>query len=295
MKECRVHWLTKAFVLAAAVLAVLLSALTIAYSSNADKIVGDYYDEQARRTSAEALAQGAESKFASERAEMNAKVAVLGRDITSLQTQVSQLQSENAKLLLGKNSAEDERRLTLSKLDELQITARTQASLIQSYRDETTTLRGNEQRSQREKNEMGDRISDLEAKREVLEQSLRSLQEQLAEARTGLENALSGATASKTAAGSSEAFTFSGPIIRGRVDEVGSDAATGSTLVKVNVGSADNVRDGMKFYVVRGNEFVGTLTVVKTDLKHAIAKVTLTGGKGAVTTSDMVLSRIGNN
>jgi len=290
-----VHWLTKAFVLAAAVLAVLLSALTIAYSSNADKIVGDYYDEQARRTSAEALAQGAESKFASERAEMNAKVAVLGRDITSLQTQVSQLQSENAKLLLGKNSAEDERRLTLSKLDELQITARTQASLIQSYRDETTTLRGNEQRSQREKNEMGDRISDLEAKREVLEQSLRSLQEQLAEARTGLENALSGATASKTAAGSSEAFTFSGPIIRGRVDEVGSDAATGSTLVKVNVGSADNVRDGMKFYVVRGNEFVGTLTVVKTDLKHAIAKVTLTGGKGAVTTSDMVLSRIGNN
>lgn len=289
------HWLTKAFVLAAAVLAVLLSALTIAYSSNADKIVGDYYDEQARRTSAEALAQGAESKFASERAEMNAKVAVLGRDITSLQTQVSQLQSENAKLLLGKNSAEDERRLTLSKLDELQITARTQASLIQSYRDETTTLRGNEQRSQREKNEMGDRISDLEAKREVLEQSLRSLQEQLAEARTGLENALSGATASKTAAGSSEAFTFSGPIIRGRVDEVGSDAATGSTLVKVNVGSADNVRDGMKFYVVRGNEFVGTLTVVKTDLKHAIAKVTLTGGKGAVTTSDMVLSRIGNN
>ncbi len=289
------HWLTKAFVLAAAVLAVLLSALTIAYSSNADKIVGDYYDEQARRTSAEALAQGAESKFASERAEMNAKVAVLGRDITSLQTQVSQLQSENAKLLLGKNSAEDERRLTLSKLDELQITARTQASLIQSYRDETTTLRGNEQRSQREKNEMGDRISDLDAKREVLEQSLRSLQEQLAEARTGLENALSGATASKTAAGSSEAFTFSGPIIRGRVDEVGSDAATGSTLVKVNVGSADNVRDGMKFYVVRGNEFVGTLTVVKTDLKHAIAKVTLTGGKGAVTTSDMVLSRIGNN
>ena len=35
-------------------------------------------------------------------------------------------------------------------------------------------------------------------------------------------------------------------------------------MVKVNVGSADNVRDGMKFYVVRGNEFVGTLTVVKT-------------------------------
>ncbi len=52
------HWLTKAFVLAAAVLAVLLSALTIAYSSNADKIVGDYYDEQARRTSAEAMASG---------------------------------------------------------------------------------------------------------------------------------------------------------------------------------------------------------------------------------------------
>lgn len=289
------HWLTKAFVLAAAVLAVLLSALTIAYSSNADKIVGDYYDEQARRTSAEALAQGAESKFASERAELNAKVAVLGRDISSLQAQVSQLQSENAKLLMGKNSAEDERRLAMSKLDELQITARTQASLIQSYRDETTTLRGNEQRSQREKNEMGDRISDLEAKREVLEQSLRSLQEQLAEARTGLENALSGASSTKTASGNSEAFTFSGPIIRGRVDEVGSDAATGSTLVKINVGSADNVRDNMKFYVVRGNEFVGTLTVVKTDLKHSIAKVTLTGTKGAVSTSDMVLSRIGNN
>ncbi len=50
-----------------------------------------------------------------------------------------------------------------------------------------------------------------------------------------------------------------------------------------------------EFYVVRGNDFVGTLTVVKTDLKHSIAKVTLTGGNGAVTTSDMVLSRISAN
>ena len=48
------HIVTKFLVLAAAVLSVLLAALTIAYASNASRIVAEYNDEGARRVAAEA-------------------------------------------------------------------------------------------------------------------------------------------------------------------------------------------------------------------------------------------------
>lgn len=48
------HFVTKILVVAAAVLAILLAALTIAYSSNADRIVGSYYDMEAVKTATEA-------------------------------------------------------------------------------------------------------------------------------------------------------------------------------------------------------------------------------------------------
>ena len=138
---------------------------------------------------------------------------------------------------------------------------------------------------------MNDRISDLDAKRDVLEQSVRALQEQLAEARTAMEKAQSGV--STIASGNAvESFVSAGPLVSGRIDELSKDTLTGATMVKINVGSNDSVKDNMKFFVVRDGKFIGTITVVRTDLKFAVGKVSLLADKSNVQTSDMVLSRI---
>jgi hypothetical protein len=226
-----------------------------------------------------------------EKANTAAKIAALNNQIQQLQTTLNTYIADNSKLTVEKDAAVTEAKLKESKLGELQVTAHTQASLIQSYRDETTTLRKNELAFQKQSVEMNDRISDLDAKRDVLEQSVRALQEQLAEARTSLEKAQSGVTA--VAAGATvESFVSAGPLVTGRIDEVTKDSMTGSTMVKINVGTKDSVKDNMKFYVVRGGNFVGTITVVRSDLKFAVGKVSLLADKAEVQTSDMVLSRI---
>ncbi len=285
------HFVTKILVVAAAVLAILLAALTIAYSSNADRIVGSYYDMEAVKTATEASHAAQAAIHGTQEANSQAKIAALNNQMTQLQSTLNSLLAENSKLTVEKNAAVTESKLMLSKFNELQTTASTQASLIQSYRDETTTLRKNELSFNRQSVEMNDRISDLDAKRDVLEQSVRALQEQLAEARTAMEQAQSGV--STIASGNSvESFVSAGPLVSGRIDELSTDTLTGATMVKINVGSNDSVKDNMKFFVVRDGKFIGTITVVRTDLKFAVGKVSLLADKSNVQTSDMVLSRI---
>ena len=290
-KEHSVHFVTKILVVAAAVLAILLAALTIAFASNADRIVGGYRDIEAQASAYRSSLDAQTAIHGTEKANSAAKIAALNNQIQQLQQTLNTLIADNSKLTVEKDAAVTDSRLKESKLGELQVTARTQASLIQSYRDETTTLRKNELAFQKQSVEMNDRISDLDAKRDVLEQSVRALQEQLAEARTSLEKSQSGVTA--VAAGATvESFVSAGPLVTGRIDEVTKDAMTGSTMVKINVGTKDSVKDNMKFYVVRGGNFVGTITVVRSDLKFAVGKVSLLADKAEVQTSDMVLSRI---
>lgn len=285
------HFVTKILVVAAAVLAILLAALTIAYSSNADRIVGSYYDMEAVKTATEASMAAQSAIHGTQEANNQAKIAALNNQMTQLQSNLNSLLAENSKLTVEKNAAVTESKLMLSKFNELQTTASTQASLITSYRDETTTLRKNELAFNRQSVEMNDRISDLDAKRDVLEQSVRALQEQLAEARTAMEQAQSGV--SSIASGNSvESFVSAGPLVSGRIDELSTDTLTGATMVKINVGSNDSVKDNMKFFVVRDGKFIGTITVVRTDLKFAVGKVSLLAEKSNVQTSDMVLSRI---
>ncbi len=285
------HFVTKILVVAAAVLAILLAALTIAYSSNADRIVGSYHDMEAVKTATEASMAAQSAIHGTQEANNQAKIAALNNQMTQLQSTLNSLLAENSKLTVEKNAAVTESKLMLSKFNELQTTASTQASLIQSYRDETTTLRKNELSFNRQSVEMNDRISDLDAKRDVLEQSVRALQEQLAEARTAMEKAQSGV--STIASGNSvESFVSAGPLVTGRIDELSTDTLTGATMVKINVGSNDSVKDNMKFFVVRDGKFIGTITVVRTDLKFAVGKVSLLADKSNVQTSDMVLSRI---
>ncbi len=290
-KEFSVHFVTKILVVAAAVLAILLAALTIAYSSNADRIAGSYHDMEAEVAATKGSMAAQAAIHGTQEANSQAKIAALNNQMTQLQSNLNSLLAENSKLTVDKNAAVTESKLLLSKFNELQTTASTQASLIQSYRDETTTLRKNELAFNRQSVEMNDRISDLDAKRDVLEQSVRALQEQLAEARTSMEKAQSGASA--IASGNAvESFVSAGPLVSGRIDELSKDSLTGATMVKINVGSNDSVKDNMKFFVVRDGKFIGTITVVRTDLKFAVGKVSLLADKSAVQTADMVLSRI---
>lgn len=284
------HIVTKVLVVFAAILAVFLAALTIAYSSNADRIVASHNDEVARRQQAEASLSAQAATHGTQLQDFQQRINSLNNELESRSAEIRNLQKANAEMIAARNAAEDKYRLLLSSKGELETTAKTQAALIASYRDETTTLRRNELGYRQRELEMGDRISDLEAKREVLDQSLRALQEQLAEARASVEAMASGVAAGRT----DQPFTHTGPLIAGRVQEVTQDPSTGWTLVRVNVGTNDNVRENMKFSIARGDEFIGNVVVIRTDLNFSIARVDLLRRDKPVQIqpNDLVLSRL---
>jgi DNA repair exonuclease SbcCD ATPase subunit len=288
-----VHWLTKTLVLIVAVLGMLLSALTVAMSVNADRIVNDFEQERSLKIAAEATQADVTARAAQEQNRLNAQIEQFSRDLAAREAEIRNLSTERASLLADKNKAELERDTIASKIKELGATTQTQAELLKNYSDEVTGLRKNELTFRQRQVEMDDRVSDLESQREVLEQTVRALQEQLADAQLAVQKNLSGGGAVvATAASTGDSFVLGGQIVRGKIEKVEKDNATGATLVQINLGTADNIKENTKLFVGRSDGFVANLIVIKSDLKWAVGKIDTLGRDVKVQEGDWVVSRL---
>lgn len=286
------HWLTKTLVLIVAVLGMLLSALTVAMSVNADRIVGDFETERSKKIAAEATQADVTARAAQEQNRLNAQIEQLSRDLAAREAEIRNLSTERASLLADKNKAELERDTIASKIKELGATAQTQAELLKNYSDEVTSLRKNELTFRQRQVEMDDRVSDLESQREVLEQTVRALQEQLADAQLAVQKNMSGGGVATAAASTGDSFVLGGQIVRGKIQKVEKDNATGAILVQINLGTADNIKENTKLFVGRAEGFVANLVVIKTDLKWAVGKIDTLGRDVKVQEGDWVVSRL---
>jgi hypothetical protein len=281
-----VHPLTKIFVLISAVLALILSALTVAYAVNTDSILRDYRRALAAQSSAESALGASSSQAAQSEQRLNAQVAQLGRDLATAAADVRTLQAERATLLTERNKAELARQGIEGKIAELGETASTQASIIESYRKEVTTLRANDLASRKRELDMENRLSDLMSQNEVLTQNYRALQEELAAIKQQSTTTLASRTGAFSAAMADAPVVYTGPQINGRVEEVQPDPTTGSNLVKISVGTNNRVVKNMKFLVTRDGRWVGNLVVSQPDMQWSIGRQ----GLGDIRVGDLVQS-----
>lgn len=284
------HILSKIFVVVAAVLSVLLAGLTMAYAVNADRVLADYSAEQARRQSAEGNLRAETEGASVERSRLNASISDLNNALAARDSQIRELQTGVAREIAAKRDAQSQRDEILNKTKVLEETSRTQAKLLEGYRTEVTSLRDSEVVFRQRELELEDRINDLESQREVLEQTMRALQEQLTEVRTTLAGAQTGATSSSGTA--ARPFVDSGTLITARIEKIEKDPASGALYATINAGTNDRIRDNMQLYIGRNNEFIGHLIITKTDLNHAIGRIDLLGRSVAVQSGDTVLSRL---
>jgi hypothetical protein len=95
--------------------------------------------------------------------------------------QIASLQTERTKLLQDVATATNARDAIVNQIDQLAATNKTQALLIDSYRNEVTKLRENELTYRKREIELVDRVNDLESQTEVQGGNIRALQEQLVE------------------------------------------------------------------------------------------------------------------
>jgi|TARA_R110000782_G_scaffold54637_4_gene115441 hypothetical protein len=286
-----VHILTKVFVLFAAVLSILMAALSISYTVNADRVVADYRNAMARADQAsnerDAIKASDSQLIAAKEEELNS-----ARDeLATREADIRRLEAANSELRIGLRSAESARESITTKIAELGVAVETQAKIIDEYKNELSRLRRAELDYRDERIDLEKQLSDLESQVIVYEQVKRALEEQLQEVRTALANAANGGVAANVARAPVE---VPGAPVRGAVDQVTTDPATGELLVKINLGTNDRVRENNKLFVHRGNTYLGELVVFQVDLNHAIGRMSYTVPGMSVRANDSILTRLGS-
>jgi len=268
-----VHVLTKVFVVLAAVLALALSALTMMYSVNAETIATQYRDAQRLAESAEQALADARSAHEGEVEQLRGAIAQLEQARAELRKDVSNLQLENDRLLRERQSAVEAVTRAEGRYDQLNVSLQTQADVIAEQSGELSTLRNRELDFQETKLQLEDALADQESRIQVLDQTVRALQEQLAEAKRENEDLRARGGSGTTA--SAGTVTISGPAVRGRVVGVRYDDVTERSLVRITLGRNDRMRRDAKLHVYRGNEFIADIVLREVDLQESIGEVVL--------------------
>lgn len=279
------HALTKVLVVFVAVLGLMLSSLTMAFAVNVGRIKDELVNERDARVAIEAAIEDQVRAAGAERDRLADEKAALEDDNADLRSRLNDLQSQIAQLNNDKRIAEDGLSSLGAKISGLSESVRTLSAQNAAYREEVITLRQDQLDFKTTEIQLVDRINELEAQQEVLQQDRRALLERVTELQDTLARADEGG-----ATGVGDAV---GPAISGRVVETRKDDSTGMVFARINVGSNDNVRDGMRFSVVRDErEFAGFLTITTTDLQWAVGRFDDFGKNTVVQEGDIVLSRI---
>jgi chromosome segregation ATPase len=267
-------FLTKLFVILLVFFSLLMTAATIVYVGKQDTRLATLEQTELRLRSAEGAAksantaaQAAEARFQAKSAEAQFQTQEHNKTITQLQGQVADLNKRTAQL----ESQNAQGELRISNLTEAASASQAMASQLQQTGEE---LRQRNDQLLMQSTEMNATISDLRNTLDVTERERRMLAEQLQEAQQQLGSAqqmlkdqgITFDTARPAAAGSAMTANLSAPI-NGVVRQV--TQLRGEPYASISLGSADGVREGMRFRAIDGNQFLGTLTVDRVEPHEA--------------------------
>ena len=212
-------------------------------------------------------------------------------ELASRDADTRRLEASNSELRIALRQAEAARESISSKIAQLGVTTETQAKIIDEYKTELGRLREAELAWRNDKIDIEKSLSDLESQVIVYEQVNRSLRERIAELQNAFANASNGNSSDNSSA--SMPTEVAGPLIRGAIDEVLNDPSTGDTIVKINLGTNDRMKNNTRLYIHRGNVYLGELVIFQTDLNHAVGKVTYVAQNQSIRSGDQVMSKIG--
>lgn len=286
IEESIVHILTKVFVLFAAVLSILLSALTISYTINTDTIVSSYADARAAQENAEESLRAQTARAALVSQEKESEIQSLRAQIAAATQEMRQLESESARLQTEVRGAQADAAAANRRVQGAVEATKFQAQIIEAYKNEVTTLRTTELATREQLLQMEERLSNLESQKQVIEAQNRSLQEQIEQIRTGGSTGIAGG-------GFDSPTPIPGSPVRGIVQNVTLDSDTGDYIVQVNLGQNDRMQRNVLIHVVRGSEFVCDLVITRADINVSTGRVINMRPGASVRAGDAVTSRLG--
>ena len=285
-EESRVHILTKVFVLFAAVLSIMLSALTISYTINTDQIVSNYNDalEQADTARSSLAAQTARHGMVLD--EKNGEISGLRAQLSATTNTMRDIERGAAQLQTDLRTAQADKAAADRSVQGALEATKAQTYIIDAYKNEVSTLRDNELKAREMMLALEERVSNLVSQSEVQEATIRALRETIASIQQGGDRGGSGEVNLTTAA------PIPGPLVRGSVQSVAFDSETGRNIVQINLGENDRMRRNTRVFIVRGSEFIADLVITRTDLNVSTGVVVNLRPGAIVRQGDTIKTRL---
>jgi len=282
-----VHILTKILVVAATLLAVLLGALTSAYTLNADRVVTDWKASRDGQVAANSQLNAQLADSAAQSSAKQAEVDSLRGEIGRLTGRIADLQSENASLRSEARQATERTEALTTQIGAFAKTNEAQVELIKGLRAEAQKLRANEVAYREREIDLVDRLNDLTSQNDVLNSQVRALQVQLAELQ---EMARNGGFAAGASNGAGDVGVIGGPLVEGEIVAVQRDGDR--LLAEVNLGEGDRMRENARLYIVgRNNNFLGHFIVEDVQLQSSIGRIDTLQLNSTVRAGDRVMTR----
>jgi hypothetical protein len=283
-----VHIVTKILIVFGAILTILLSALTISYAASETRVREDYKNVVAQKDRAQKEVQIAQAESSEKRSALAIAKDAAESAKADLEQQIKRLQQERAELIAKAKEAELAADAAKNQVAGLGESAKVNSTLIKSLTDEVSSLRKAQLEASKRETDLVDRLNDIESQKQVLEQTARALQEQLAEARLALEQAKSSGAGTAIAAVAVEAV---GPRISARIVKL-DKFPSGDDLAEINLGSAQGLKENQKLNIVRGDKFVASLILTKVDAQRSVGRIDRLGTKNDPQVDDLVLNRL---
>jgi len=268
---------TKIFVVLTTILALVIVPLMIAYVHNTAGIKSELQDVDQRRAVAvkEAqilTAQMAETQNQVAQAVEEASQARQQRinEINDLMTQVT---SKEQRIIELQNSLDQQS----SQITTLAAGNEQTGKIIQMLEEELAEKRDRLVKADRQNIELTDENQELRVRVDTMNEQVRLLQEKLAGAQEQLVEMEQQRRSGVTGDGNDVRPVPAVQPIRGMITDV--RQVDGETFVAVNVGSNDQVAEGMLFIIHEGDQYVGSLKITNVDLNSSAGRVTLTRGQ----------------
>lgn len=288
------HILTKFLVIMAALLSVLLSGLTIAYTTNAQRLRDSVQAERDRATAAEAAMNESLSASSRERDALQRQISEVQMQLTQKNQTIAEMQGENARLLTDKKGLELAGARHGAQTDQFIAIVEQAQKLDQARAAETEDLRRKHLTAMQREINLLDRINDLTGQLDVALETNRSVQEQLVELRQELESARGGGTSIARTMG--PAIKRAPVEFRATVQSVERDSS-GQLLVGISAGLSDRLEPNMELNAIdrNGRSYLATMVLDRVDLNEAVARVTLQGTNArTVQVGDLVVASRAN-
>lgn len=272
---------TKILIVLLTLSSIFLCGIVVTYVGNSENYRKKYNELKSERDGLNSKVRNLTKKVNEKTEEMQQAEDKLAAEISSLREAASQAQnslkdSEREKSLLLQKVSN-----FASEVDAFRQTNEQQGLLLQKTLEELNTLRAEQIKERKELTETTTSLIEKMAIIETLEAEKRQLIEEKFELQSRLGEVLQPTGRTVTAA---VPVTQRPETARAAAPAVGVDTGLKglvtkldlkNSLASVSIGSADGVREGMKFHVTRGDEFVCDILIIDTDTEEAVGVLDL--------------------